>query len=152
MADNSDTEDCDRSRRRDKFARERRDYQDAGRRRDDWSEGNNRGWGDRSRQSRDAYGRDYRRDRYSPDLSPPSKRVRSREWEDTSLRGGNEWDSRASEACPTQPPMDSFKKFLSRLDDEIRETEAVKMYNEYKLNFRCAQIKEFFEKHKDEEW
>lgn len=152
MAD-SDGDDYDRSRRRDKFTRERRDYQEPGRRRDDWADGNNRGWGDRSRPSRDAYGRDYRRDRYSPDtMSPPSKRVRSREWEDTSPRGANDWDPRSGESGPTQPPMDSFKKFLSRLADDVDDKDAVKRYNDYKLDFRRAQIKDFFEKHKDEEW
>lgn len=45
-----------------------------------------------------------------------------------------------------------FKQFLHQMDDEVGETVAVKKYNEYKMNFKKKQVKEFFSKHKDEEW
>ncbi|XP_062840631.1 serrate RNA effector molecule homolog isoform X2 [Anolis carolinensis] len=50
------------------------------------------------------------------------------------------------------PVMKSFKEFLLSLDDSIDETEAVKRYNDYKLDFRRQQMQEFFLAHKDEEW
>lgn len=52
----------------------------------------------------------------------------------------------------TQPPMMTFKQFLSSQDDGIDDQEAVKKYNEYKLEFKRQQINEFFLNHKDEEW
>ncbi|XP_030825931.1 serrate RNA effector molecule homolog [Camarhynchus parvulus] len=48
--------------------------------------------------------------------------------------------------------MKSFKEFLLSLDDAVDETEAVKRYNDYKLDFRRQQLQEFFLAHKDEEW
>ncbi|WAR18602.1 SRRTB-like protein [Mya arenaria] len=53
---------------------------------------------------------------------------------------------------PTQPPMMSFKMFLSQQDDTISDQDAVKKYNEYKEEFRIKQINEFFLQHKEEEW
>lgn len=53
---------------------------------------------------------------------------------------------------PTQPPMMSFKHFLSTQDDNITDEESFKRYNEYKLEFKKEQIKEFFLQHKEEEW
>lgn len=50
------------------------------------------------------------------------------------------------------PVMKSFKEFLLSLDDSIDETEAVKRYNDYKLEFRRQQMQDFFLAHKDEEW
>ncbi|XP_029436029.1 serrate RNA effector molecule homolog isoform X4 [Rhinatrema bivittatum] len=53
----------------------------------------------------------------------------------------------------TPPPvMKSFKEFLLSLDDSVDETEAVKRYNDYKLEFRRQQMQDFFLAHKDEEW
>ncbi|XP_055935385.1 serrate RNA effector molecule homolog isoform X1 [Argiope bruennichi] len=171
-------EEYDRRRARDKFRRERSDYQDRGReergRRDDWSERDGRG-------SRREY-RDYdprnRRDRYSParhEISPPLKRMR-RDWDDRSSGYGSNFDAnypgggmmggmhagwgmhgqmapqREVDTGVTQPPMMTFKQFLSSQDDGIDDQEAVKKYNEYKLEFRRQQINEFFLNHKDEEW
>ncbi|XP_042908669.1 serrate RNA effector molecule homolog [Parasteatoda tepidariorum] len=179
-------EEYDRRRARDKFRRERSDYQDRGReergRRDDWSEREGRG-------SRREY-RDYdprnRRDRYSParhEISPPMKRMR-RDWEDRGGGYGNNFEGnfpgggmmggggmhgsgwgmhvggggnqmnpqRDVDAGITQPPMMTFKQFLSSQDDGIDDQEAVKKYNEYKLEFKRQQINEFFMNHKDEEW
>ena len=53
---------------------------------------------------------------------------------------------------PTQPPMISFKHFLSQQEDSITDEDAIKRFNEYKLDFKKAQISEFFLAHKDEEW
>ncbi|CAF3704229.1 unnamed protein product [Rotaria sordida] len=52
----------------------------------------------------------------------------------------------------TQPPMLSFKHFLHDQDDNIDQEEAVKRYNEYKIDFKKTQIAEFFTAHKDEDW
>ncbi|XP_026515587.1 serrate RNA effector molecule homolog [Terrapene carolina triunguis] len=49
------------------------------------------------------------------------------------------------------PVMKSFKEFLLSLDDSVDETEAVKRYNDYKLDFRRQQMQDFFLAHKDEE-
>lgn len=53
---------------------------------------------------------------------------------------------------PPPPIMKSFKEFLLSLDDSVDETEAVKRYNEYKIDFRRQQMQDFFLAHKDEEW
>ena len=52
----------------------------------------------------------------------------------------------------TQPPMMTFKAFLGTQEDTITDEEAIKRYNEYKLEFRRQQLNEFFVAHKDEEW
>nr|XP_060635793.1 serrate RNA effector molecule homolog isoform X3 [Anolis sagrei ordinatus] len=146
MGDSDDEYD---RRRRDKFRRERSDYDRSRerdeRRRDDWSD---REWDrGRERRSRGEY-RDYdrnRRERFSPprhELSPPQKRMR-RDW----LGNIAEVDLGIA-----PPVMKSFKEFLLSLDDSIDETEAVKRYNDYKLDFRRQQMQEFFLAHKDEEW
>nr|CAD7451805.1 unnamed protein product [Timema tahoe] len=51
----------------------------------------------------------------------------------------------------TQPPMMSFKAFLQTQDDNITDDEAIRKYNEYKLEFKRQQLNEFFMAHKDEE-
>jgi len=53
---------------------------------------------------------------------------------------------------PCQPPMIPFKQFLSSQDDSISEEEAVKRYNQYKLEFKKTQLNEYFLAHKQEEW
>lgn len=53
---------------------------------------------------------------------------------------------------PCQPPMTPFKQFLSSQDDSISEEEAVKRYNQYKLDFKKTQLNEYFLAHKHEEW
>uniref|UniRef100_A0A3Q3ANK2 Serrate RNA effector molecule homolog (Arabidopsis) n=1 Tax=Kryptolebias marmoratus TaxID=37003 RepID=A0A3Q3ANK2_KRYMA len=53
---------------------------------------------------------------------------------------------------PPPPIMKNFKEFLLSLDDSVDETEAVKRYNEYKIDFRRQQMQDFFLAHKDEEW
>ena len=51
-----------------------------------------------------------------------------------------------------QPPMMSFKAYLTTQDDTITDEEAIKKYAEYKLEFKRQQLNEFFVNHKDEEW
>lgn len=38
------------------------------------------------------------------------------------------------------------------MEDSVDETEAVKRYNQYKLDFRRQQLQDFFLQHKDQEW
>ncbi|GCB84611.1 hypothetical protein scyTo_0025327, partial [Scyliorhinus torazame] len=56
------------------------------------------------------------------------------------------------EVGPPAPLMKNFKEFLLSLDDSVDETESVKRYNEYKIEFRRQQMQDFFLAHKDEEW
>ncbi|KAM4676996.1 serrate RNA effector molecule homolog [Discoglossus pictus] len=195
MADSDDEYD---RRRRDKFRRERSDYDRSRereeRRRDDWSD---REW-DRGRErSRRGEYRDYdrsRRERFSPprhELSPPQKRMR-RDWDDHSTdpyHSGYDMPYSGSGGGPTYGPpqpwghpemhvmphhgipiqarlgnlhdvdmgsptpvMKTFKEFLLSLEDSVDETEAVRRYNDYKMDFRRQQMQEFFLAHKDEEW
>ena len=53
---------------------------------------------------------------------------------------------------PTEPPFLSFKMFLQQQDDNISDEEAIKRYNEYKVEFKRTQISNFFLEHKEEEW
>uniref|UniRef100_A0A0L8I2E3 Serrate RNA effector molecule homolog n=1 Tax=Octopus bimaculoides TaxID=37653 RepID=A0A0L8I2E3_OCTBM len=146
MADSDD--EYDRRRGRDKFRRERNDYdRREERRRDSWDHDRARSastrsrdvWSSRNRDSnkRDLYGRDYdsrRRDRYSPprhELSPPQMKRMRRDW---------------------SPSMLTIKQFLLQQDDGISDQDAIKKYNEYKMEFKKNQITDFFLSHKDEEW
>lgn len=45
-----------------------------------------------------------------------------------------------------------FQEFLLNMDDNVDETESVKRYNQYKLDFRRQQLQDFFLQHKDQEW
>ncbi|KAL2094919.1 hypothetical protein ACEWY4_009638 [Coilia grayii] len=53
---------------------------------------------------------------------------------------------------PPPPVMKNFREFLLSLDESVDEMEAVKRYNEYKIDFRRQQMQDFFLAHKDEEW
>lgn len=56
---------------------------------------------------------------------------------------------------PDQPLMlltRVFQEFLLNMDDNMDETESVKRYNQYKLDFRRQQLQDFFLQHKDQEW
>uniref|UniRef100_A0A1A8IT41 Serrate RNA effector molecule homolog (Arabidopsis) n=4 Tax=Nothobranchius TaxID=28779 RepID=A0A1A8IT41_NOTKU len=53
---------------------------------------------------------------------------------------------------PGPPTMRSFKEFLLNMEDSVDETEAVKRYNQYKLDFRRQQLQDFFIQHKEQEW
>lgn len=48
--------------------------------------------------------------------------------------------------------MLSLKAFLQSQDDNISDEEAIRKYNDYKLEFRRQQLNEFFVAHKEEEW
>ncbi|XP_061816440.1 serrate RNA effector molecule homolog B-like isoform X1 [Nerophis lumbriciformis] len=53
---------------------------------------------------------------------------------------------------PGPPTMRSFKDFLLNMEDTVDETEAVKRYNQYKVDFRRQQLQDFFIQHKNQEW
>ncbi|MBN3306946.1 SRRT protein, partial [Amia calva] len=179
MADSDDEYD---RRRRDKFRRERSDY-DRSREREErlyrrsdilmpsfsfllgfslrlreWDRG-------RERRSRGEY-RDYdrgRRERFSPprhDLSPQQKRMR-RDWDD---HGGDPYHGGGYDLpygggggpsyVPPQPwghPDLHLMQPHHGIPIQAR-TEAVRRYNDYKLDFRRQQMQDFFLAHKDEEW
>ncbi|KAF7644954.1 hypothetical protein LDENG_00213060, partial [Lucifuga dentata] len=73
------------------------------------------------------------------------------------LHAGHPLQSRLGMVDPDVPPpgpptMRSFKEFLLNMEDSVDETEAVKRYNQYKLDFRRQQLQDFFLQHKDQEW
>ncbi|KAG7257174.1 hypothetical protein CRUP_004548, partial [Coryphaenoides rupestris] len=53
---------------------------------------------------------------------------------------------------PGPPVMRSFKDFLLNMEDSVDETEAVKRYNQYKVDFKRQQLQDFFISHKHHEW
>ncbi|XP_023713945.1 serrate RNA effector molecule homolog isoform X4 [Cryptotermes secundus] len=61
-------------------------------------------------------------------------------------------NQREMQTAETQPPMMSFKAYLQTQDDNITDDEAIRKYNEYKLEFKRQQLNEFFVTHKEEEW
>lgn len=48
--------------------------------------------------------------------------------------------------------MMTFKAFLQSLPDNISDQDAIKKFNEYKMDFKKQQINDFFLQHKEEEW
>ncbi|XP_067627110.1 serrate RNA effector molecule homolog isoform X1 [Eurosta solidaginis] len=52
----------------------------------------------------------------------------------------------------TQPAMLTLKQFLDTQDDGISDSEVLRKYTEYKIEFKRQQLNEFFVAHKDEEW
>ncbi|XP_037946952.1 serrate RNA effector molecule homolog isoform X2 [Teleopsis dalmanni] len=52
----------------------------------------------------------------------------------------------------TQPAMLTLKQFLDTQDDSISDSEVLRKYSDYKLDFKRQQLNEFFVTHKDEEW
>ncbi|XP_056018570.1 serrate RNA effector molecule homolog isoform X3 [Ostrea edulis] len=201
MADSDD--EYDRRKGREKFRRERNDYERREERRsrdprDVWdrestkfrSSGRAReAWNSRSRERHDPY-REYearRRERYSPsarrDMSPPHAKRMRRDWDDQGgyapydmggyggapmqppptwgpspdMRGPPQGEFSPGQGgrdidFPTQPPMLTFKQFLTQQEDNISDQDAIKKYNEYKDEFKRQQINEFFLAHKEEEW
>ncbi|CAJ1048396.1 serrate RNA effector molecule homolog [Xyrichtys novacula] len=72
-------------------------------------------------------------------------------------QGGHPLQGRLGIVDPDLPPpgppvMRSFKEFLLNMEDSVDETESVKRYNQYKLDFRRQQLQDFFLQHKDQEW
>ncbi|KAM6908894.1 serrate RNA effector molecule homolog [Xenentodon cancila] len=71
--------------------------------------------------------------------------------------GGHPLQARLGMVDPDLPPpgpptMRTFKEFLLNMEDSVDETEAVKRYNQYKLDFRRQQLQDFFVQHKDHQW
>ncbi|XP_055857841.1 serrate RNA effector molecule homolog [Episyrphus balteatus] len=52
----------------------------------------------------------------------------------------------------TQPAMLTLKQFLDTQEDGISDSDVLRKYGEYKLDFKRQQLNEFFVTHKDEEW
>ncbi|XP_065652189.1 serrate RNA effector molecule homolog [Hydra vulgaris] len=156
-------EEYDRRRGRDKFRGERNDY-DARRpppRAYDRARGErvrtsheNNNWENKA-SKRDYYGRDAheRRDSFGRNSSPPSKRSR-REWEEQSPWRGS--DSNAlmphDNKINGSPSLMGFKEFILQQEDDIDESEAIRRYQEYKVEFKRTQINDFFVLQKDKEW
>lgn len=61
-------------------------------------------------------------------------------------------EAAANSDLQTQPPMLTLKQFLDTQDDTISDSEVLRKYSEYKLEFKRQQLNEFFVAHKDEEW
>ncbi|KAF3855512.1 hypothetical protein F7725_016235, partial [Dissostichus mawsoni] len=53
---------------------------------------------------------------------------------------------------PTSLTFTRTTEFLLSMEDSVDETESVKRYNQYKLDFRRQQLQDFFLQHKDHEW
>ncbi|XP_065370042.1 serrate RNA effector molecule homolog isoform X2 [Calliphora vicina] len=66
--------------------------------------------------------------------------------------GAHSREPAANTDLQTQPAMMTLKQFLDTQDDGISDTEVLRKYNEYKLEFKRQQLNEFFVAHKDEEW
>lgn len=118
------------------------------------------------------YPRKYSHHNNSPggnfDSSPPPHKRNKKDWDMDqvyggsgggyhSSRGGHQQQSEFQKTqlepeYPTQPPFFSFKQFLQQQDDSISDEEAIKRYNEYKVDFKKTQINNFFLEHKEEEW
>ncbi|XP_071960055.1 serrate RNA effector molecule homolog isoform X2 [Antedon mediterranea] len=157
---------------------ERRDRDDRRVGREDWNDRPRDNRVNRDWQPRRDYNRN-RRDRgYSPNrraMSPPNKRPR-RDWNTGGYRsysnygggnygggggGGNYWDRNEggqnfghnqSHRNDSGSSMMTFKQFLASQDDTIDDQEAVRKYNDYKVDFRRTQLSEYFLDHKDQEW
>ncbi|KAG0418593.1 hypothetical protein HPB47_004743, partial [Ixodes persulcatus] len=154
-------EEYDRRRGRDKFRRERSDYQerrdDRSRGRDDWPE----------REDRGVYGGfeggGFPVGGHHPGAGgpwgggPPQDMGGMVHMAAAQHAGGYAHNmaaggpQREPEGGMTQPPMMTFKQFLGSQDDGIDDQEAVRKYNEYKMDFRRQQLNEFFVNHKEEE-
>ncbi|XP_017476230.1 PREDICTED: serrate RNA effector molecule homolog isoform X2 [Rhagoletis zephyria] len=61
-------------------------------------------------------------------------------------------DQPSTSDMQTQPAMLTLKQFLDTQDDGISDSEVLRKYTEYKIEFKRQQLNEFFVAHKDEEW
>jgi len=102
------------------------------------------------------------------DSSPPPYKRNRRDYDDSGSRShgdsmysspsGGGYNSSSHQKSqrdsdyPTQPPFLSFKLFLAQQDDNISDEDAIKRYNDYKMDFKKNQINNFFLEHKEEEW
>jgi hypothetical protein len=122
------------------------------------------------------YPRKYSHHNNSPggnfDSSPPPHKRNKKDWDmdqvynsggnssgyhSSRMGGGHQQQSEFQKSqlepeYPTQPPFFSFKQFLQQQDDSISDEEAIRRYNEYKVDFKKTQINNFFLEHKEEEW
>uniref|UniRef100_A0A5S6PZ73 Serrate RNA effector molecule homolog n=1 Tax=Trichuris muris TaxID=70415 RepID=A0A5S6PZ73_TRIMR len=130
-------EEYGRRKSRDKFSRERSDFQD---RRHDFGERRGFGSGDR----------DYKHFRSRADYSPPVSKRSRRDWDDSAYETPSRREEQNDNASIS--PMMTFKQFLSSQDDMISDEEAIKKYQDYKLDYRKQQLHAFFLAHKDQEW
>ncbi|KAK4468855.1 hypothetical protein MN116_008019 [Schistosoma mekongi] len=157
MADSDD--ESDRRHSRDKFRRERSDY-DGRRRPGDKREP----FDDRPGTAGVALAREDHRllgegrnDRVrSPAAEPPHKRPRKDSSDDHKPSPYQRKDTRSSNTSEYdgmyRPPVIPFKRFLDPLDDLITEEEACIKYKEYKESYMKRHTEEFFDAHKNEEW
>ena len=122
----------------------RRDWNDD-RNRGEWKPPSNRAGG-YSAGGGGGYPRKYQS---AHDASPPPQKRRK----DFDPSPGQDYQRHQSEPDhATQPPLLSFKNFLQQQDDNISDEEAIKRYNEYKVEFKRTQINNFFLEHKEEDW
>jgi len=140
---------------RDKFYRERDEMSNSNsnnynRDRRDWgndNRNNNPPWKN-IRNNSNNYPRKYQTSPRYESSPPPSKRNK-KDWTESLQDQKQSFDM---PDYPTQPPFYSFKQFLQQQDDSISDEEAIKRYNEYKLEFKRTQINNFFLEHKEEDW
>lgn len=153
---------------RDKFHRERDDQssnpnQSGGYQRRDWNDDRaNRGeWKSASNRQQGGYsggggsaGGYPRKYQSSHDTSPPpQKRRKDLDGSGHHTSPGQDYQRHQNEPDhATQPPLLSFKHFLQQQDDNISDEDAIKKYNDYKIEFKKTQINNFFLEHKEEEW
>ncbi|KRY49278.1 Serrate RNA effector molecule -like protein [Trichinella britovi] len=137
MGDSDD--DFDRRRGRDKFMKERSEFQD---RRRELNDGRSA-----------ASNRDYKSYRLRPEYSPNASRRRRRDWDETADSfSNNRADESSANDGHTLAPMMTFKQFLSSQDDMISDEEAIQKYQEYKTDYKKQLLHAFFMAHKDREW
>ncbi|KAA3675618.1 uncharacterized protein DEA37_0006329 [Paragonimus westermani] len=160
MADSD--EESERQRSRDKFRRERSDYDNKRRPGDkrepfDDRTGSFGGGYNRVDQRNNPEIRSSGFDRgRSPAAEPPYKRSRRDYNEDYRNTGPRRRDVRNNGNFEDEgfyrPPLVPFKRFLEPLDDLVTEEEACSKYREYKESYSKRHIEDFFEAHKNEEW
>ncbi|KAF7232713.1 hypothetical protein EG68_10544 [Paragonimus skrjabini miyazakii] len=160
MADSD--EESERQRSRDKFRRERSDYDNKRRPGDkrepfDDRTGSFGGGYNRADQRNNPEMRSSGFDRgRSPAAEPPYKRSRRDYNEDYRNTGSRRRDVRNNGNFEDEgfyrPPLVPFKRFLEPLDDLVTEEEACSKYREYKESYSKRHIEDFFEAHKSEEW
>ncbi|KRZ10421.1 Serrate RNA effector molecule -like protein [Trichinella zimbabwensis] len=137
MGDSDD--DYDRRRGRDKFMKERSEFQD---RRRELNDGRSA-----------ASNRDYKSYRLRPEYSPNASRRRRRDWDETADSfSSSRADENSTNDGHTLAPMMTFKQFLSSQDDMISDEEAIQKYQEYKTDYKKQLLHAFFMAHKDREW
>jgi hypothetical protein len=133
------------NRPRDKFQpRDRGDFNNRGRGRDDFNDNRNR------RDFSNGFGGGFNKRPMGPrrDEEPNPKRNRFDSASDTF-----EPQFTSKEETNVVAPLMTFRKFLMTQEEGVTDNaEAVKKYNEYKIEYLKNAAQRFFEAHKDEEW